>query len=491
MRSLRIRISVWVLALFVSVQLATGFIFWLYQRSSLREMFDDALTRRATSIAPEIAKSLPNLTQDELDFAVMRSSLRVQFSAFRVALVGPHGELASPSPLEWPPAAFVAAREAQAKNEPVITQMAVDWFREPDDQRSASSMIAVPIQSSTGERWTLLFARSDRLLLEQQRLLARAMLISGMLGLFATVISAWYVAGVAVQPLKAARRIANQLTPQTLATGIRDDSAPREIQQLAAALDDARSRMHQAFEAQERFLSNISHEIKTPIATLLVESQTLDRNELPKTGIQFVRSVEEEMRKLGKLVESFLTLTRVKDGKGLARAELVPINELVLDSVSHCSAMARQYAVKLKPELATHDDHIDAAISGDPELLRTMLDNLVRNAIRFSPESGTVTIISSVRDNLALLEVRDEGTGLPPQMLKNAFDRFVQAPEEQKQGRGHGLGLTIAQAVAELHQGKIEVRNLEERGACFTVRLPLRPTAEPMTNSESSQDRMQ
>jgi signal transduction histidine kinase len=232
--------------------------------------------------------------------------------------------------------------------------------------------------------------------------------------------------------------------------------------------------MRQAFEAQERFLSNISHELKTPIATLLVEAQTLDRTDMSKLGVQFVRSVEEEMRKLGKLVESFLTLTRVKDGKGLARAELVPINELVLDSVSYCSPMARQYAVKLKPELAASDDDVDAAISGDPELLRTMLDNLVRNAIRFSPESGSVIIISAVRGTEAVFEVRDQGSGLPPAMLNNAFDRFVQAPEEQKQGRGHGLGLTIAQAVAELHGGKITVRNVAEGGACFTLRLPLR-----------------
>jgi signal transduction histidine kinase len=277
-----------------------------------------------------------------------------------------------------------------------------------------------------------------------------------------------------VKPLTTARRIASQLSPESLKTDIRDDSAPREVQQLAAALDDARARMRQAFEAQERFLSNISHELKTPIATLLVEAQTLDRTDMSKLGVQFVRSVEEEMRKLGKLVESFLTLTRVKDGKGLARAELVPINELVLDSVSYCSPMARQYAVKLKPELAASDDDVDAAISGDPELLRTMLDNLVRNAIRFSPESGSVIIISAVRGTEAVFEVRDQGSGLPPAMLNNAFDRFVQAPEEQKQGRGHGLGLTIAQAVAELHGGKITVRNVAEGGACFTLRLPLR-----------------
>lgn len=474
MGTLRIRLSVWVVALFISVQLVTGFMFWLHQRSSLSEMFDDSLTRRATAIAPEIAKALPDITQDQLDFIIMRAGLRVQFSAFRAGLVTPDNRIATISQVDWPQLVLDAAREARDTGQPVIRSMEVDWFREDTDVRSESRVIAVPITSRAGENWTLLFARSDRFLLEQQKLFLRALLISGFLGIFATSISAWYVAGLAVQPFTAARRIAASLTPESLKTGIRDDSAPREIQQLAAALDDARARMQQAFEAQERFLSNISHELKTPIATLLVEAQTLDRNELPKRGVQFVRSVEEEMRKLGKLVESFLTLTRVKDGKGLARAELVPINELVLDSVSHCSPMARQYAVKLKPELATNDDHIDAAVSGDPELLRTMLDNLVRNAIRFSPESGTVTIISTVRGTEAVFEVRDQGSGLPPAMLKNAFDRFVQAPEEQKQGRGHGLGLTIAQAVAELHGGKIAVSNLVEGGACFTLRLPLR-----------------
>jgi signal transduction histidine kinase len=474
MGTLRIRLSVWVLALFISVQLVTGFIFWLHQRTALSDMFDESLTNRATAIAPEVARALPHITQDQLDFIIMRAGLRVQFSAFRAGLVRPDHRIATISQVDWPSIALQAAREADAINQPIIRSMQVDWFRDDEDNRSESRMIAVPITSPTGERWTLLLARSDRFLLDQQRLFVRALLMSGCLGVFATCVSAWYIAGIAVKPLTTARRIASQLSPESLKTDIRDDSAPREVQQLAAALDDARARMRQAFEAQERFLSNISHELKTPIATLLVEAQTLDRTDMSKLGVQFVRSVEEEMRKLGKLVESFLTLTRVKDGKGLARAELVPINELVLDSVSYCSPMARQYAVKLKPELAASDDDVDAAISGDPELLRTMLDNLVRNAIRFSPESGSVIIISAVRGTEAVFEVRDQGSGLPPAMLNNAFDRFVQAPEEQKQGRGHGLGLTIAQAVAELHGGKITVRNVAEGGACFTLRLPLR-----------------
>lgn len=482
MRTLRIRLSMWVLALFISVQLVTGFIFWLYQRTTLAEMFDESLHRRATAIAPAIARAIPDINQDQLDFIIMRAGLRVQFSAFRAGLVRPDDQIATISQVDWPAAALDAARQARLTGQPVLASLEVDWFRDEGDTRSESRMIAVPLTSRTGEQWTLLFARSDRLLLEQQRLFLRALLTSGVLGIFATLISAWYIADVAVEPLRAARRIIARLTPESLATGIRDDSAPREIQQLAAALDDARSRMHQAFAAQERFLSNISHEIKTPIATLLVEAQTIDRENLPRNAAQFVRSAEEEMRKLGKLVESFLTLTRVKDGKGLARAELVPINELVLDSVSHCSPMARQYAVKLKPELAIDDEHVDAAISGDPDLLRTMLDNLVRNAIRFSPESGTVTIVASVRGAEAVFEVRDQGAGLPPAMLQNAFDRFVQAPEEQKQGRGHGLGLTIAQAVAELHAGKITVHNLPQGGACFTLRLPLRGQ-EPITQN--------
>jgi len=140
--------------------------------------------------------------------------------------------------------------------------------------------------------------------------------------------------------------------------------------------------------------------------------------------------------------------------------------------------MARQYAINLKPWIDDTEDN-DAAIAGDLDLLRTMLDNLIRNAIRFSPPEATVEVIATIADNTFRVAVRDQGPGLPNSMLANAFDRFVQAPDETRKGRGHGLGLAIAQGVAELHKGSINVRNLPDGGAEFLATLPLATPGEP------------
>jgi signal transduction histidine kinase len=133
---------------------------------------------------------------------------------------------------------------------------------------------------------------------------------------------------------------------------------------------------------------------------------------------------------------------------------------------------------------------MDTAVAGEPELLRTMLDNLVRNAIRFSPTDERVEVEASVVGDRVKIRVRDYGPGIPAAQLATIFDRFAQAPEEQRKGRGHGLGLAIALGIAELHGGSISAENCEDRGCTFVVELPqFRPGAKgvgPATGTETS-----
>ncbi|MCA9298281.1 MAG: HAMP domain-containing histidine kinase, partial [Phycisphaerales bacterium] len=246
-----------------------------------------------------------------------------------------------------------------------------------------------------------------------------------------------------------------------------------EIEELTAELNASRARIREAFAAQERFLSNISHEFKTPIATLLTEAQTIDRSGLGEEGLEFVELAEDEMRRLGRLVESFLTLTRVRDGAGVTKPKVCPANELVMDSVEDCASMAEQHAVRLVPELADGEDAFDAMLMGDPPLLQTMLNNLVRNAIRFSPREGRVFVTARLTDDRFEIAVRDQGPGLSADLLDHVFDRFVQSSDEVRRERGHGLGLAIAKGIAELHHGDIHVRDPDEGGAEFMVWLPL------------------
>jgi signal transduction histidine kinase len=316
-------------------------------------------------------------------------------------------------------------------------------------------------------------ATSDQFVDRKMALVTRALVLTGVVGPIAAAIAGWFIGGIAVAPFERLRRLASGLRPESVGRSLEFDSSNSEVSRLTEELDRARQRMMEGFASQERFLSNVSHEIKTPISVMLLEAQTLDTDGAPEHVRDFVESVGEEMHRLGKLVESFLTLTRVRDGKGIARIMRCGVNDLVMDSAEHCTPMARQHRVTLSPGLLASEETMDASIAGEPELLRTMLDNLVRNAIRFSPVDDRVEIRASVADGSASIVVRDHGPGIPESLLTTIFDRFAQAGDEQRKGRGHGLGLAIAQGIAELHGGRISVENCEDRGCSFEIVLPL------------------
>src|SRR5690606_1541077 len=153
-------------------------------------------------------------------------------------------------------------------------------------------------------------------------------------------------------------------------------SAAAEVAQLQNNLNEALTRLDKGYQAQARFVSNVSHEFKTPISTLLVEAQALGRREdLTPEAALFVRSVQEEMRRLGRLIESFLMLTRVQEGAPPPMMHVLA-NELVVESIAHCAPFAESHGVRLRPTLLDDEAGLELCVHGEAELLRTMVDNL-------------------------------------------------------------------------------------------------------------------
>jgi two-component system OmpR family sensor kinase len=261
---------------------------------------------------------------------------------------------------------------------------------------------------------------------------------------------------------------------------------PHEIGQLAADVNVMLERLAQGFRSQERFISDVSHELKTPVAVLLTEAQALKMGHAgPSDHQAFVLSVEDEMRRLGKLVESFLMLARFGHGRRFIGEIVFEVNDVALDSVQHAKLLAAQHGVRL--HLSLHDGEADtsATVHGDPELVRIVIDNLIRNAVQYSKRGDTVSVRVTCQDRNAVIAVEDQGRGVPEQYLETIFDRFAQAPAPTTSGRrGTGLGLAIAKGVVDLHRGTIRVRNRPEGGCAFTVTLPLHDeTAAPASGS--------
>ncbi|MFA6045875.1 MAG: ATP-binding protein [Phycisphaerales bacterium] len=470
---LRTRLTLWVLAVFLVIQVVTALGFWFFQRATIRDIFEQRFLERSKNVQGEIEAKLPNLTPSELSLIATQEKSYIQFERFEVDVVDAEGNsVVSPEP-RWPKAASSVGVKAISAQLPQRTRLSIKAVDFPMSEGQNAEVLALPVNGRDGRKCALLLVTTDAFIEKQVLLLTQALVAGGLFGLLATTISGWFIAGIAVEPLRRFASAVGQLSPERIDEKMEVESWNTETRQLAAELDAARERMRDAFAAQERFLSNISHEIKTPIATLLTQAQTLDKQALPANARDFVEMTEEEMRKLGGLVESFLTLTRVRDGKGVTSPKAYVANELVMDAVEDCLPMADQYAVRLVPTLASHEDAMDIRVMGAPSLLRTMLNNLVRNAIRFSPRDGKVTVAALLLPREFTVAIRDQGPGVPEELIPHIFDRFVQAQEEIRRGRGHGLGLAIAKGIAELHQGDIAVRNLPEGGAEFKVTLPV------------------
>ncbi len=294
------------------------------------------------------------------------------------------------------------------------------------------------------------------------------------IGLIAAATMAWIMAGRLVRPIQRMATAARSVSPTNLRGRIDVEPTDSEIARLQQEWNAALERMERGYRAQGMFLSNVSHELKTPIAVILSQAQVLRTGAAPEELTLFATNVEEEMRTMARLVESLLLLARVEHGKDLVRRESVSVNEVILEAAERTSELARSMDVPLVTNLhQTSEGEPEPELVGDPELLRTMVENLVRNALRFTPRGQPVDLRVQCGHGEATILVRDGGPGISREHIERIFERFYQVPGEGDKKRGTGLGLAIARSVAELHHGVIAVRNLDGRGCEFEVRLPL------------------
>ncbi|AFE10114.1 sensor protein [Corallococcus coralloides DSM 2259] len=221
--------------------------------------------------------------------------------------------------------------------------------------------------------------------------------------------------------------------------------------------------------AREEMLNWVAHELKTPLSSARLNTQLLLRK-VQKRGIDDERrSAEAILRQLDRmngLVTSILDASRLADGKlelKLSPTELTPfLQEFV------------QEWRELQPDFDFSFHALDPVepLMLDAERLRQVLNNLVSNAVKYSGTSRHVEMGLTLNPGLVLIHVRDWGVGIPANALPHVFDRFQRADEDR--GRGHGLGLFIAAALAKLHGGSLSARSTLGEGSTFTLRLPRR-----------------
>lgn len=297
----------------------------------------------------------------------------------------------------------------------------------------------------------------------------------GLAGLLAGAVASWLLARRALAPIGTIAAEARELSAASLSRRLTVPPGDDELAELTGTLNDMLERLDAAFQAQERFLANAAHELKTPVAIVLGEAQVLNqRDRTPEEYDRFVADVADEMRRFGQIVNSMLILARADAGLPLAAVEIVSMNEVVMEAVARCQTPASRREVRLVPTLVLPEsDEPEPLVEGDAELLRSAVVNLIRNAIGYSPADAAVEIRLELEPPAVRIHVRDHGPGVSEEIRDRLFDRFCSLPGPDDPLKSVGLGLSIARGVAELHQGSLDFRNLPDGGAVFTLEIPL------------------
>lgn len=305
--------------------------------------------------------------------------------------------------------------------------------------------------------------------------LRRFVIIYFIVSMALSTFTSWYLVGRSLAPVGRIVRQAKRITASRLHERIPVPKDADEIGEMVRVLNEMLDRLQAQFRNQRQFLSNISHELKTPITVLLAEARSRANLSDPEVVEEFRGTVVSEAERLLRIVDAFLLLTRVGSGGTPAVLVRTPLEDIVLNAMKACEGEAAAKGIRLIPKLKYDDVTPHPVIAGDSDLLYSMLENIIRNGVRHTPEGGTLQIEAEARIRDAAIFVRDQGPGVPREQLNRIFEPFYQVKAE---GDGNysgllGIGLSISKAIAELHGGSISCKNLSEGGCEFAVHLPI------------------
>ncbi|MBY0586049.1 HAMP domain-containing histidine kinase [bacterium] len=470
--SLRFRIVAYSLLAFTLVLVILSFyIFTAYERY-LREEFEDRLRESARIISESIA-----IAADATVTPVPQVS-PYRFPNYYFLIRASDGRILEKSnnlgknELPFSP----LAQSSKPSDTPILETTSAEV---PTNKSLRLRLLTLYFHGENTAPYFLQVASSFEQIERNISELRRTVLVACLVGLIVAGLSAFLVAWRSLRSISQIARQAKDLGADKLDRRIATPNSEDEVADLVKVINGMLDRLEKAFNAQQRFIADVSHEFRTPLSVLLGQAQVLIQQERPVGMYQdFIGRVQDEMRQLAELVTSLLTLERAHAGFPIPGTKHVSVCDFVVEAVERCKPLAIERKVRLVPALPDPDsdgidDMDDPTVEGDAELLRTMLSNIVRNAIRFSPAQQSVDVRIQVSPTNATITVADRGPGIPSEHITGLFERFYQAQKPEGGKSGTGLGLAIAKAVVEIQHGTIAARNRDGGGSEFIVMLPL------------------
>ncbi|HJW84562.1 MAG TPA: ATP-binding protein [Anaerolineae bacterium] len=302
--------------------------------------------------------------------------------------------------------------------------------------------------------------------------LTRILFLGGVVGLALAGVGGAFLARQALRPIDMITHTAITITDAgDLSQRVPAPGTPDEVGRLANIVNRMLARLEMLFRSQQQFTADVSHELRTPLTTIRGNVDLMRRTRVADDAS--LDAIQSETERMTRLVSDLLLLAQADAGLPVHR-EPVSLDTILLDVYRQISLIANGVVVRLGEEDAV-------TVLGDADRLKQLVLNLADNAVRYTPAGGRVTLGLKRDQGWAQLSVSDTGPGIAPEHLPHIFDRFYRVDQARSRresgqsgalGGGAGLGLSIAQWIAQSHGGRIEVHSEVDQGTTFTVYLP-------------------
>lgn len=301
------------------------------------------------------------------------------------------------------------------------------------------------------------------------------------LGILIAILSSglvcYFLAGYLTSPILRLRKAAQKLAAGDLSARVgKVGRSKDEVSQLVHDFDTMAEQIEKLVNAQSRLLKDISHELRSPLARMTVALE-LARQRTGTEAEGVLDRISLEASRMNELIGSLTTIARLESGTGSVKKVAVHLEEIVEEVARDADFEAQARDCRVEAEILD-----ELPVDGDPALLRSAIENVVRNATRYTREGTTVKVraekIQRQNTAQALINVTDYGPGVPEEALEKIFQPFYRIDDARGRSTGGvGLGLAITDQAVRLHGGSVTASNLPEGGLSVEIRLPLQPTA--------------